>query len=182
MNSQEVLNYIDNLLYSQIGEHLDSLQTSILRGVFDHQKYAQIAKECNCTEGHVRDEAYQLWQKLSEVLNQNLNKANFCAAMERIIIRNSQFQIVGNPIQIGSIKNINLCPSTSQTDISDNSNRSQVEDLDLDNLIGKESLNAVENVKKRAKLEIVSNLKKLGLTSEQIAQALALSLDEVENV
>ena len=72
MSWQEVLKYVDDLLFSQTGQHLDSLQIAILRGVFESQKYAQIAKECNCTEGHVKDEAYALWQKLSEILHQNL--------------------------------------------------------------------------------------------------------------
>ncbi len=41
-------------------------------------------------------------------------------------------------------------------------------------MIGVESLNALENVRKKAKLEIVLNLVKLGLTAEQIAQSLSI--------
>lgn len=71
------------------------------------------------------------------------------------------------------IGSLNLCPNNSQ-------------ELDTDSvkleseIIGVESLNAVENVRKKAKLEVVLNLVKLGLTAEQIAQSLNLPLDDVE--
>ncbi len=168
MSWQEVLKYVDDLLFNQTGKHLNSLQIAILRGVFENQKYAQVARESNCTEGHVKDEAYALWQKLSEALQETTNKSNFRANIERIIITNSAFTVLGN--QIGSI---NLC-----------SNNSQQSDTDIvkaeSEIIGVESLNAVENVRKKAKLEVVLNLVKLGLTADQIAQSLNLSLDDIE--
>ena len=170
MNWQEVLKYVDDLLFSQTGQHLDSLQIAILRGVFENQKYAQIAKESNCTEGHVKDEAYALWQKLSETLQENLNKSNFRATIERNVITNSAFLVHGN--RIGSI---NLCPNSSQTVDPEST---QIES----NLVGEESLNALENVRKNAKLEVVANLAQLGLTAEQIAQSLDLSLDDVKRL
>lgn len=170
MSWQEVLKYVDDLLFSQTGQHLDSLQMSILRGVFENQKYAQIAKECNCTEGHVKDEAYALWQKLSEALQENLNKSNFRATIERNVITNSAFLVHGN--RVGSI---NLCPNSSQ---SSNSEDSPIET----DLVGEESFTALENVRKKAKLEVVANLAKLGLTAEQIAQSLGLSLDDVKQL
>ena len=170
MNWQEVLKYVDDLLFNQTGQHLDSLQIAILRGVFENQKYAQIAKECNCTEGHVKDEAYALWQKLSEVLQENFNKSNFRATIERNVITNSAFLVHGN--RIGSI---NLCPNSSQTVDPDST---QIES----DLVGEESLNALENVRKKAKLEVVANLAQLGLTAEQIAQSLDLSLDDVKRL
>lgn len=168
MSWQEVLKYVDDLLFNQTGQHLNSLQIAILRGVFENQKYAQIARESNCTEGHIKDEAYALWQKLSEALQQTLNKSNFRATIERIVITNSASTFLGN--QIGSIS---LCPNNSQQSDTDTV---QAES----EMIGLESLNALENVRKKAKLEVVLNLVKLGLTAEQIAQSLNLPLDDVE--
>ena len=37
MGWQEVLKYVDDFLFAQTGQHLDSLQMSILPGVFEHQ-------------------------------------------------------------------------------------------------------------------------------------------------
>lgn len=104
-------------------------------------------------------------QKLSETLQENLNKSNFRAAIERNVITNS---VHGNPI--GSI---NLCPNSSQT-VDSNSTQAEPD------LVGEESRNALENVRKKAKLEVVANLVQLGLTAEQIAQSLGLSMDEVQ--
>ena len=64
MNTQELTSYLDELLFSKTGEHLDSLQRSIIRGVLNGKKYADIAKEYNCSAGHAKDEAYKLWQLL----------------------------------------------------------------------------------------------------------------------
>ncbi|MDX2254900.1 MAG: hypothetical protein NW214_05240 [Pseudanabaenaceae cyanobacterium bins.39] len=170
MSWQEVLKYVDDLLFSQTGQHLDSLQIAILKGVFENQKYAQVAKEYNCTEGHVKDEAYALWQKLSETLQENLNKSNFRSTIERIVITNSAVTVHGN--QIGSI---NLCPNSSQP-VDPDSTQTEPD------LVGEESINALENVRKKAKLELVANLAKLGLTADQIAQSLVLSLDDVKQL
>jgi len=170
MGWQEVLKYVDDLLFAQAGQHLDSLQMSILQGVFEDQKYAEIAEKCHCTKGHVRDEAYELWRKLSETLGEDVNKSNFRAAMERNVITNSTFSVHGNPI--GSI---NLCPNSSQP--------SSVEDSQIEtDLVKEESLDNLENVRKKAKLEVVANLAQIGLTAEQIAQSLGLSLDDVKQL
>ncbi len=72
MNTQELTSYLDELLFSKTGEHLDSLQRSIIRGVLNGKKYADIAKEYNCSAGHAKDEAYQLWQLLSDTLGEDI--------------------------------------------------------------------------------------------------------------
>lgn len=170
MSWQEVLKYVDDLLFSQTGQHLDSLQMLILRGVFEYKNYKEIAEECGFTKGHIKDEAYELWCKLSEVLPESVNKSNFRATIERNVITNSSSTFLGN--QIGSV---NLCPNSSQP-------------VDLDSiqtepdLVGEEIINALENVRKKAKLEVVANLSQLGLTAEQIAQSLGLSLDDVKQL
>lgn len=169
MNWQELLKNLDTLVFSQTGQHLDSLQMSILQGVLENQKYAQIAQKCHCTVGHVKDEAYELWQKLSESLGENINKSNLRATIERNVITNSTFTVHGNPI--GSI---NLCPNSSQS--------SSLEALEKkNNLTGEEGINTVivESLQKQAKLEVIPNLARLGLTSEQIAESLGLSVDDV---
>lgn len=166
---QEVLKYVDDLVFAQTGKHLDSLQLAILKGVFNGQKYTEIAKEYNCTPGHTKDEAYELWQLLSETLGEDLNKSNVRAAVERLGFSNSQYQIIGNPLQIG---NIQLCSNSGQ--------KSEVSETEDDELVGSDSINALEVLQRKAKLETVPELAKLGLTVEQIAQALNLPADEVE--
>jgi len=59
MDWETVLQSIDELVFNQTRKHLDSLQVEILRGVFNGQKYPEIAKKYKCSKGHVKDEAYK---------------------------------------------------------------------------------------------------------------------------
>ena len=157
MNQQELMNYLDELIFTQTGKHLDSLQLSILKGVLKGQKYADIAQEYNCSNGHAKDKAYELWQILSDALDEDINKANFKANIERLGFTNTQHQIIGNPIQIGKI---NLCGESVEKEEN-------------------ELKNNQENIELKTKLNIIPQLIKLGLTDEQIASGLNLSLEEV---
>lgn len=166
MDVQEMLKYMDELVFAQTGQHLDSLQVAILKGVLNGQKYAEVAKDYNCTSGHAKDEAYELWRVLSKALGEDLNKSNVRAAIERLGIANYQSPIVGN-----RVGNINLCPSFSQAKTA------EVDDFEL---VGGTTVSPVEAARRSVKLETVPQLVKLGLTAEQIAQALELPLNDVQ--
>lgn len=105
MDIAEVLKLADGLLFIHTGEHLDHLQETILKGTLKNQKYATIASEDNLSEGHVRDTASELWQALSDVLGENVNKLNARKVLEKIIISNSgsigDF-VESNKVSIGS--------------------------------------------------------------------------------
>jgi hypothetical protein len=105
MDIAEVLKLADELLFTHTGEHLDHLQEIILKGTLQGQKYAKIASEKSLSEGHVRDSASELWQALSDVLGEDVNKLNARNILEKIIISNSgsigNF-VSGNKVSIGS--------------------------------------------------------------------------------
>lgn len=175
MDVTEVLKYLDELVFAQTGKHLDSLQRAILKGVLNGRKYADIAKEYNCTRGHAKDEAYALWQILSKALGEDLNKSNFRASVERLGLVNTYSHLV-NTVQIG---NINLCPNPSQT--NEKSELENFESIIKENptpVNGKS--NNIETTRRLAKLETIPRLVKIGLTAEQIAQVLDLPLEEVQ--
>ncbi|MEG3871332.1 NB-ARC domain-containing protein [Microcoleus sp. Z1_B5] len=83
MDVQEVLRFADEMVFTKTGEHLDDLQKAILLGVWKNQKHSTIAEESHRTEGHVRNVASELWQILSEVFDEEINKSNLKTAMER---------------------------------------------------------------------------------------------------
>ncbi|MGB3207917.1 MAG: NB-ARC domain-containing protein [Crinalium sp.] len=83
MDVTEVLKATDNLVFADTGKHLDDLQEAILRGVLQDKKYSAIAEERNCTEGHVRDVASELWKLLSNILSENINKFNLRSTLKR---------------------------------------------------------------------------------------------------
>ena len=163
MDTQELVSYLDELLFSSTGERIDSLQVAILKGVLKGQKYAEIAQEFNCSAGHAKDEAYKLWQTLSDALGEEITKSNFRARIEKIIAKNSQF--VGNI----KIDKLHFCPNPP-------SNFEKNDDVIRDDQI------IVESVKKKIKRETIPRLVKLGLTAEQIAEALDLPLSEVKKI
>ncbi|MFB2972820.1 NB-ARC domain-containing protein [Aerosakkonema sp. BLCC-F183] len=89
MDIAEVLKLADELLFAYTGDRLDHLQATILKGTLQGQKYAKIAAEHHLSEGHVRDTASELWQKLSETLGEDVNKLNARNILEKFIISNS---------------------------------------------------------------------------------------------
>ncbi|MEB3148612.1 MAG: hypothetical protein VKL60_06275 [Sphaerospermopsis sp.] len=167
MDSHKVINYLDELLYSQKGKHLDTLQVSILEGVLSGQKYPEIAQEHKYTKNHIKDEAYKLWQLLSDLLDEDINKSNFCATIQRLGVANNRSKLF-NPVQIGEI---NFCSNSHS-------------DSDMDEV--EESINDGSSVAKiiedKTKRKMIPRLITLGLTIEQVSEALELSVEEVKNV
>ncbi len=175
MDWQTVLNSIDELIFQQTGKHLSNLQMGILKGVLNKEKYRDIAEQYKCSNGHVKDEGYELWQLLSEIFGEKLNKSNFVATVERLGFTNSQHQIIGNPVQIG---NINLCNNPEITELK---NRDFVNEKS-DNQNTTFCQPTIENVLHTNKLKTVSKLIKLGLTAQQIAEAVDLPLNEIQQL
>ena len=74
MDTQKVIEYLDELVSSHTKKHLNDVQISILEGVLNGQKYNDIGKNIHRSKGHIKDEGYKLWQLLSEVLDEDINK------------------------------------------------------------------------------------------------------------
>ncbi|XWK88350.1 MAG: NB-ARC domain-containing protein [Phormidium sp.] len=84
MEIQEALNWTDDLIFAKTGKHLDSLQRSILEGVWERQEYKDMAENYHCSVDHVRKTASELWKLLSEILGEDVKKATFKSILERI--------------------------------------------------------------------------------------------------
>ncbi|WP_254172952.1 ATP-binding protein [Planktothrix pseudagardhii] len=115
MNVTEVLQFADDLVFSQTGKHLDDSQQVVVKGVWNGKTYEEIADQSNRSERHVRDVGYKLWQILSEKLGENIHKSNFHSTFERLKSSHhstTQQQVVN----IGINSNINLYPNGSKLD------------------------------------------------------------------
>lgn len=53
--------------FNHTGKHLDDLQKTIIEGVFQGNKYVDIADKIPCSEGYVRDKTSDLWKVLSNL-------------------------------------------------------------------------------------------------------------------
>lgn len=106
-----VLKLADELVFAKTGKHLEYLEEAILQGTLHGQKYSQIAEDFHLSEGHIRDVACELWKKLSDVLDENVSKANV-----RFILERSRFYNYSPAIGRDSVtvNNVNICPQNSQ--------------------------------------------------------------------
>lgn len=83
MDIEEVLEFADHLIFAMTGKHLDSLQQAILRGAWENHKYREIAEAHHRSEVYVKEVGFKLWQALSDILGETVNKGNFRSALER---------------------------------------------------------------------------------------------------
>jgi hypothetical protein len=111
MDTQELVDYLDELLYDSTGKHIDSLQVAILKGVLNGAKYKDIADDYKCSASHAKDEAYKLWRSLSDTLNEDINKSNFKATIDRIINKNTNNNR-GVIVNSNQIDRVNICPNS----------------------------------------------------------------------
>ncbi|MCC3416267.1 MULTISPECIES: ATP-binding protein [unclassified Microcoleus] len=112
MNVEDVVEWANNSIFDKTGEHLTPIQEAILMGVWQRQKYPQIAKDFHCSESHVKKEAAKLWEKLREELGEDLNKLNFRSKLEKKY-RVSQASQLGHCLL--QIDNINIGGQFIQT-------------------------------------------------------------------
>lgn len=103
MDVKEVLQFADELVFAQTGKHLDDIQETVVKGVWQGETYEKIAEQCNRSESHVRDIGYKLWQVFSQQLDQDINKRNFRSTLSRL-------QVTSSPIIIqNNTHNFNFC-------------------------------------------------------------------------
>ncbi|BCU12422.1 AAA family ATPase [Microcystis aeruginosa] len=82
MDIQTLLEWTDKQVLEKTGKHLDSLQESILQGIWEHQDYEKIAKDNQRSYDHIKKEAWKLWQLLSDVFEEDIKKSNVRSVLE----------------------------------------------------------------------------------------------------
>jgi len=90
MTVDEVVKFVDKMVFERTGKHLDDIQTAVVEGTWKRQTYDYIASEYNLSSSHVGDVGSELWQLLSEILHEDIKKTNFRSTLERIYIKSSQ--------------------------------------------------------------------------------------------
>ncbi|HBQ99339.1 NB-ARC domain-containing protein [Roseofilum sp. Belize Diploria] len=108
MDVEPILTWADELMLAKTGTRLSSLQRAVLAGVWNHQKYKEIADEYHCGEGNVKIVAGNLWKLIAEELGEKVNKKNFRATLERYYISHSN---INNLVQQPNFNqsHVNIC-------------------------------------------------------------------------
>ena len=160
MNVREAVAFADEVVFAKTGKHLDDMQVGVIEGVLKRQKYGDIAQGLNCTEGYAKDVGYELWELFSDAFGEEVNKLNLRSAL----IRKSRISnvtgsvISGNHVARGHVIGaLNVCTSQEESP---------------------EFLRG----KRQAKMEAIQGLQAIGLSDEQIAQCLDMTLEEIRQV
>jgi hypothetical protein len=134
MTITEVLQIVDRLVEKQTGEHLDDLEKAVVKGLWQGKTYSEIADECGYqSKNHIGDVSRKLFKILSEELDEDIKKSNFCWTIERLV---NSFNLTNSSQQVLGLINthINLC-SNNPTDLSRNTeetfNNKSYQDLSL---------------------------------------------------
>jgi hypothetical protein len=85
MTITELLKAVDRLVEKQRGKHLNDLEKVVIKGLWDGQTYGDIAEECGYHKNYVGDVSRQLFKILSQELEEDINKYNFCWTIERVV-------------------------------------------------------------------------------------------------
>lgn len=160
MNVKEALAFADEVVFAKTGKHLDDMQVGVIEGVLKRLKYGDIAQALNCTEGYAKDVGYELWQFFSDSFGEEVNKSNLRSALIRksMISNVTGGVISGNHVARGHvIGSVNICTSSEESP---------------EFLRGKQ----------QAKIEAIARLQAVGLSDEQIAQCLDMTLEEIRQV
>jgi len=86
MNVNEVVTFVNKIVFEKTGKHLDDVQAAVVQGTWERRTYDDIAQEFNVTKNHVGDIGAELWQLLSQALGEDIKKTNFRSTFERLNI------------------------------------------------------------------------------------------------
>jgi translation initiation factor 2 beta subunit (eIF-2beta)/eIF-5 len=152
MTMTEILQFADQLIFAKKGKHLDDLQESIIKGVWDGQSYQEIADECNRSESRVRNIAAKLLQLLSKELGEDIEKTNFRSTLERVYIKSSQ--VIG----LGNHHSFHFCTQT----LNQSNTNNRENDINITSKLSHHDLNLTPKIinfyNRESELKTLSNL------------------------
>jgi DNA-binding NarL/FixJ family response regulator len=168
MDSPQILQFVDKAVWAKTGKHLNNLQRGIISGILKRQRYADVAETYGYSSQHVKKASHELLQMLSEVFGEQVKKSNLESVIERQI--NQNITTLGNNNTFkdsNKISYVNNCPNSS----TPTPDESQPETPDLQ-----------DESKNQTQIETIDKLRRFGLSDEQIAEALDISLEQVKQV
>lgn len=82
MTSEEALQLVEAILQSKTGKRLTPPEKDILKAAWENEPYTNVAESLYLSIGYIKDLAYLLWQRLSDVFGEKITKNNFRRVME----------------------------------------------------------------------------------------------------
>ena len=166
MDIHEILQFVDEAVYLKTGRRLNDLQHGIIEGTLKRQKYSDIAATYGCTAGHAKDIGYETLQMLSDVFDEPVDKGNLKSVLERQGTLNISF---GDRSISSMNNNVIGCVNFGSEPANDTPDQNQSTDSQSQQLS-----------KNQSQIETINKLRQFGLSDEQIAEALEVSLEVVK--
>ncbi|OCQ95574.1 hypothetical protein BCD67_10130 [Oscillatoriales cyanobacterium USR001] len=167
MDSPQILQFVDETVYTKTGKHLNNLQRRIISGILNRQRYADVAENHGYSAKHIKKASHELLQILSEVFGEQVKKSNLESVIERHINLNINLGDNNTFKNTNQIRYVNNCPNSS----TPTPNKSQPETPDLQ-----------EENQNQTKIETIDKLRQFGLNDEQIAEALDIPLEAIKQL
>ena len=170
MDSREVLQFVDEVVYAKTGKRLNDLQRGIIEGTLKRQKYSDIAKNYNCTTGHTKEVGFELWRMLSEIFGEPVDKKHLRSVLERQSNRNT---VLGDKNVTNFTNNIisSSCINFGSDRPNSTPDKTQPTTPEFQ-----------QNNNNQIKPEKIKKLRQLGLSDEEIAEMLEIPLEVVKQV
>lgn len=83
MTTEDAVNFIQTALFANKRKQLTVIEKEILKAAWENETYATIARSSHLSNGHIKDVAYKLWQQLSEILGEKVNKTNLRLVLQK---------------------------------------------------------------------------------------------------
>ena len=77
MTFEEALEWVEFTLEAKTGKQLTAPEKQILKAAWDNETYGAVAESLYMSVGHIKDLAYPLWQRLSDLLGKKVTKNDF---------------------------------------------------------------------------------------------------------
>jgi len=108
MNVEQIIEFVNNQMYSKNGHYLSDLQKQLLSISWSEprKRYDEIAESCGYSVSYLKQDAGpKLWQLLSEICEEKVKKTNFRTVLERKIQlleqqncdRSQNFSLINSP-------------------------------------------------------------------------------------
>jgi hypothetical protein len=84
MTSEESLQLIEVTLESKTGKQLTPPEKEIIKAAWDNETYSNVAESLYLSVGYIKDLAYILWQRLSDIFDHKITKNNLRRVIENL--------------------------------------------------------------------------------------------------
>jgi CheY-like chemotaxis protein len=93
MTFEEALEWVEFTLEAKTGKQLTAPEKQILKAAWDNETYGAVAESLYMSVGHIKDLAYPLWQRLSDLLGKKVTKNDF----RRLLLERSATPTLASP-------------------------------------------------------------------------------------